>query len=51
MDENVKSQEGSDKTLSVLIFKLNKLRVLCFSTYELQVNILWYVKNIFRHLD
>ena len=30
MEENVKSQEGSDKSLSILILKLNKLHVLLY---------------------
>ena len=46
MEENVKIQDGGNKTPSIL--KLNKLHVLLhLSIKELQVNILWYVKNIF----
>ena len=50
MEENIKSQDGSDKTLLILILKLNKLHVLLyFSSYKFRVNVdlLWYVKNIF----
>ena len=52
MEENVKSQDCSDKMLSISILKLNKLHVLLyFKTYKLQINILSYVKNIFSFLD
>ena len=52
MEENAKVQDGGDKTLSILILKLNKLHVLLyFLTHKLQVNILWIVKNIFSFID
>ena len=39
MEENTKGQDGSDKTLSISILKLNKQHVLLyFSTYMLRVN-------------
>ena len=38
--------------LSTFISKVNKLHVLLyFSTYKLQVNTLWYLKNIYCFLD
>ena len=48
MEENAKSQDGGDKTLSISILKLNKQHVLLyFSTYQLHLNILRNVKKIF----
>ena len=52
MEENAKSQNGGDKTLSISILRLNKLQVLLyFSTHKLRENKLWYVKTIFCFLD
>ena len=54
IEENAKkSQDGSNKPLSILSLMLNKLYVSLyfFSTYALRVNITWYVKNIFSFLD
>ena len=48
MEENVKSQDGGNKMLSISILRLNKL--FYFSTYKAWVNILWYIKNIFCFL-
>ena len=51
MEENAKSQDGGDQSLSILVLKLNKLHVLLhFSTYKLWVNVLWYARNIWRAL-
>ena len=50
MEENAQSQDGDDKTLSIL--KLNKPRVLLyFSTYQLRVKKALDVKYIFCFLD
>ena len=51
MEESTKIQNGSHKTLSISIFKLDKLHVFLSLTYELRVNILWYAKIIFSLLD
>ena len=52
MEENVKSQDDGDEMLSIFILMFDKLHVvLYFSTYKVQVNILWYVKNIFSFPD
>ena len=52
MEENAKSQDGGYKTLSISILRLNNLYVLLyFVTYNVRVNILWHVKNIFCFLD
>ena len=52
MEENAKIQDGNHKMLSISISKSNKLHVLLhLSTYRLQVNILWYVNDIFCSLD
>ena len=54
MEENAKNHNDSDKTLSILFLRVNKLHVLLdlyFSTYKLQVNILWHIKNTFSFFD
>ena len=46
MEENAKIQNGADKILSILSLN-NCMFYSIFSTYKLQVNASWYVKNCF----